>query len=282
MRKILTMVAAVVLLAGCGKSGKEVPAYDQMGLNCKVQSILVTTYEAESRFGEVVKGDVDEWGTGEIYKAEFDANGNLVAWTDFYSDGEIFTKSVYIYNANGQKTEVVNYDDDGEVWDKEVYTYNDQGKELTRVRYDRHGTLRSRAEYVYHGEEVECVTYDPETESCISRLIQQYDQDGKLVSEVYSRGDKIIAKRSFVYDEQGRMIRQEAGSNVYTIEYNEHGLPRKSVNCFYGTSGWYESSANATYVYEYVYDQKGNWFTRTVYEGEAMIPLYIVEREINY
>ena len=74
MKKVLTIVLAMLCLASCEKSTQK-NDLAELKLNGKVKSIREISYEAVEKFGEVVKGDALV-GFRENLQITFNNKGN--------------------------------------------------------------------------------------------------------------------------------------------------------------------------------------------------------------
>ena len=119
MKKIFKYVPLFVcafILSGCGNSNtssadnaseevsktEDAPkkklfySYENFELNCPVKSLEVAAYEASSKFGEVVKGELDD---EDVY--EFNNLGRLERVTRYYETGEILFLKKFVYDQRG-------------------------------------------------------------------------------------------------------------------------------------------------------------------------------------
>ena len=73
-----------------------------------VESVAVTTYKLEEKFGEVVRGDIE---SSEKYY--FNKAGDMIEWAGYNSDGSLRGKDVYKYDTSGNMIEGAGYNSDG-------------------------------------------------------------------------------------------------------------------------------------------------------------------------
>ena len=93
MKKVLTIVLAMLCLASCEKSTQK-NDLAELKLNGKIKSIREIPYEAVEKFGEVVKGDaLDRFGKN--LQITFNEKGNKLEENSFNSDGRLSFKYTY-------------------------------------------------------------------------------------------------------------------------------------------------------------------------------------------
>lgn len=270
------------MLLLCSCTNKRTYHYEEYGLNCPVKSVKVTTYEAESKFGEIVKGDLDWEGH---YLAIFNSIGNLESISSFDDDGELTGVSKYKYDKDNKIIEVSFYDEDGDIDYKLTYTYiNNQIESLIQKSYwnDKEEIYEYKHKWV--GEqlletmrisngELSSMTKYKRMDKNSSEWIT-YDKDGKEVS----RGDE-------TYNDYGRLVNRNEGDLCIEVKWNSKNLPiyLKNAHLHDNTNiAWYGSGDDCAYYVEYEYDKKGNWIKQIVFEGEIRNPITISERVITY
>lgn len=270
----------MLVFSSCTCTNKQTYDYESYGLNCPVKSVKVNTYEAESKFGEIVKGDLAWDGH---YLAIFNEVGNLESITDYDDDGDLSLVTKYKYNVNNQIAEVSYYSDDGDLRQQIICAYdnnqitsniyktywNDE-EEITEHRQKWNGEQLVERIRIKNGELQVIVKY-PEHNKNYAEWVE-YDKDGKEIS----RGDE-------TFDNNGRVVCGNYGELHMETQWNDKNLPTflKNANLYYNTVVS-PSLSNSIYYVEYEYDKKGNWITQIVYEGELKKPLTISERVITY
>lgn len=270
----------MILLSSC--TNKQTYDYEYYGLNCPVKSVKVTTYEAESKFGEIVKGDL-EWNGH--YLAIFNDVGNLESISNYDDDGDLTRVEKYKYNEDNKVTVVAYYNNDGDLDSQLMCTYNNDHIEsctfksywndketITEHKYKWNGEQHIETMVFENGELSTVSKYTKDSKNCVKWIT--YDKDGKEIS----RGDE-------TYNEYGQLVSRNEGELHITIKWNDKKLPILLKNAFLRNNtniSWYTTEEENIYHVEYEYDKKGNWIKQVVYEGEIKTPLTISERVIQY
>ena len=314
----IVAVFTVILCSCCSDKDYDYKVY---GLNRAVKSVKVTTYEAESKFGEIVKGDITRGGT---YLAEFNSVGNLSAVTGFYRDGDIESKTIYKYNDKNLLIEEIEYGYNGKLSGRTTYQYNEDNLLSETTEYDRDGNIGYKMTNEYDSKFMTKNTYtgyyrddDPfvrTTEFIRSgkQIIERISMtNGKLTSkDIFTNSGKFDYDYT-MYDADGGevgTIREEYDKNKNLIKYefisktnenknqlsivtyNRKGLPiyLKGAslmldNYLNDYAGYiaWDNSSDTFYI-DYEYDKVGNWIKRIICKGEQKEPLTISEREIVY
>ena len=307
-----------ILLFSCCSNNKY--DYQEYGLNRAVKSVKVTTYEAESKFGEIVKEDITREGT---YLAEFNSVGNLSAITGFYSNGDIECKMTYEYNDKNLLVEKFEYGYNGELSSRTTYQYNEDALLSEMTEYDSDGNIDSRLTFEHDGEYVTKSTYTSNYQDGDSFIhITEIKRNGSQILEQSSiTNGKLTSKEIFTnsgkfdydyvrydaegnekgtgheeYDKNGNLIKYEFTSTtdenknrLSIITYNKNGLPvylkgaRLEFYKYNDFTDYPELSDSSDIFYiDYEYDKEGNWIKRIIYKGEQKEPFTISERSIVY
>lgn len=295
---IVSILCAIIVVTGC--KGEISSDCKKLGLNKVVKSVQVKTYEAESKFGEIIRSDSD---CG--YLALFDADGNLTSITDFDAEGELDGKTVYEYDEKNHIVKFVSYDWDGEM----VFSVNNvyDGKYLIKTQsvnsddiylteYKRNGESIQEYSYSVNGEVKEIAKYLESNQLRSSYIVydntgkeirtvqQEFDKYGNLLKKTISTGVK-EETTTYAYNKAGYLTEVLTSDYKGEIRYNDKNLPVyvKGGVIYYNTDvyldQWYEDDV---YSIEYEYDNKGNWIKQIVYEGEMKEPHTISERTIFY
>ena len=205
------------MLLLCSCTNKRTYHYEEYGLNCPVKSVKVTTYEAESKFGEIVKGDLDWEGH---YLAIFNSIGNLESISSFDDDGELTGVGKYKYDKDNKVIETTFYDEDGNIVYKVTYTYiNDHIESFIRKSYWNDKEEIYEYKHKWDGEqlletmqisngELSSMTKYKKIDKNSSEWIT-YDKDGKEIS----RGDDTV-------DDCGRLVGRNEGDLCIEVKWN--------------------------------------------------------------
>ena len=122
-----------------------------------------------------------------------------------------------------------------------------------------------------------------------SRVLYKYDAQGRVSQLSYNDHENNVFRREmYIYGENDNIFKTVVfngkGDKVQEIryEYDEHNEPVSSTLYDYYEDP-NEPELTIT-LYEYRYDEEGNWVTRYEYvlDNDKKIPTYIVERDIRY
>ena len=81
-----------------------------------VESVTITCYAVQEKFGEVIRGDVQD-----KEKYCFNNAGNKIEYAKYNSDGPLDCKYIYKYDSSGNMVEWAEYNSDGSLYCKEIY-----------------------------------------------------------------------------------------------------------------------------------------------------------------
>lgn len=260
--------AAVTVLSGCSKRFSK-SGLDKFGLEGNVSSIRVRPVQGVSG--------------GENYLAEFDKNGKELRIVYYAPDSSSFGSTEYTYDKKGRLTEAGNYDPDGEY--SGGYRYSYDGK-FVRMCTMHSMEEEETARWVYENNGKHIVKSEFYSEGVLeSTSVSSYD--GMKRTETVTGADStVIGTAEYVYLSEDKPIEIDSGDTHIKIEYNNKGLPERSVNVVLATDGsflWDErvTAGNAA-VYEYQYDGKGNWIRRKTSLSSTGETLSEMTREIRY
>ena len=282
--KVYPLIVSLVVLVASSCNSKASYDYEYYGLNCPVKSIEVTTYKAESKFGEILNGDLEPDGN---YLAVFNGVGNLESISYYDEDGDLSRIGKYKYNEENKVTAVSDYDNDGDLVAQTMYTYNNDhiesftiksywsDKEVIRVyKHKWNGEYIIETDVLVDGELYSKTKYKNAYKNNREREWVKYDKDGKEVSRGYEE-----------YNVCDRIIKHNEGDFYLEVQWNDNNLPIHLKNAHLWNNidiSWYSGDDECEYYVEYEYDKKGNWIKQIVYEGEIKKPLTISERIITY
>ncbi len=283
MRRLL-LLSIAALLATCS-SNKEFNT-NRYQMNGNVLSVKVVSYDATTRFGEVVKEDADDYNDCVVYRLN---NQHLIEaeshfYYSTYRDRDILmmmTKRTY----DGERLlSEEQYDDDGDLEMKHTYSYD--GDHQSIVVYDDEGEVIRRIESTFDGNELVSETiYDATGQKTLVCTLSKsgdaytYNYEDLAADNIYSYTSKS--------DKHGRLIYIAHSTNMGTkelfIEYDKHGnatICRGGETSLDGRYFLVEDGVDS--YYEYKYDSHNNWIERIGYHGETRMPFEIVERTIEY
>ena len=306
------LVFALSIAVSCGtaeqknKENDVIYDYELYGLNRPVKMVKVRTYEAMSKFGDVVKGEL----TGG-YNMSFNSVGNIEVWEDYDSYGDLDYVRKYKYNDNNLLVEKASYFRDGELFELYKREYDKNNNWIKQVTYSGDGALldcftheyedgnliRTVSKH-YYDEEEHCTVYinkwngDKLVETVCeydgeyNSLVKYTHYDKKHYEWVeYDKNGEITAEGSLLLNDLGRLVKESYNDVYREVKWNEKNLPvyLYNVNLYNNTNISYPYGDDIpVYSVEYKYDKIGNWIEQIVYEGEIKKPVSISEREIIY
>lgn len=277
----LLTFASIFVFVACDNTDT-IRHYEEYGLNCPVKSIQVFAYEAESKFGEVAKGDL-EWDGH--YLAVFNSAGNIDALSMFDDDGDLQGVQKYTYDSTGLLTSVSHYNEDGELkfqsnneyidgyiskntstnyWLEtptvSVSEYNRNGKWMIEETFFKDGEYQGKAKFIQH---------DTEGAKWIA-----YDKDGEIDS---------LSSGFEEYNKAGLVVKYGNDDFIGSVEYNKNNLPiYLNRAALYHNQIVFTRSEEDIYYIDYEYDERENWIKQVVYKGETKKPINVYERIITY
>ena len=124
--KRLFLLVAVSLVALCSSiattkaQAPERQGWDEdFSLYGNVESVTITQYELQDKFGEVIRGDVEDKN-----KYCFNNVGDVIEYAYYNSDGSLYSKYISKYDSSGNKIEYARYNSDGSLNWKYIYKYD--------------------------------------------------------------------------------------------------------------------------------------------------------------
>lgn len=272
LTKLFFILLTVFITLSCVKQRNDLTLYEVSG---NVKSIRTTGYEAVEKFGEITEGDV-LYGNTLI---EFNKDGNITEISYFDNRGDLTKKSIYAFNDKGKVAKISNYDGDGDETGRTLYTYNEDGNVIKIVDYNKAGEIN----YTQQNEW--------EDDKCIKSLYTGEYTDGNYIINEFE-GHNLV--KSVVYDNNGKetgdytvfeddKIIKIANSECTSIlTYNNKGLCASIVNGQISSTNSYLLLNGQSYIYEYEYDEKGNWIKKVEKEQKSKKTKRIFIREIEY
>ena len=182
--KRLFLLSALALVAicssSCSSSQSGAPAKPELpvrhGWNYSplygdVESVTITSYQLEDKFGEVVRGDI----------------GNC--------------NKYYFFNEAGDVIEEALYNSYGSLREKEIYKYDASRNMIESVWYNSDGSLRYKTIYKYDsaGNMIEAASYGSDGSLC-EKIIYKYDSSGNIIEETIYSGEALIPQSQTVYE----------------------------------------------------------------------------------
>ena len=198
MKKVLTIVLAMLCLASCEKSTQK-NDLAELKLNGKVKSIREIPYKAVEKFGEVVKGDA--LGFEQILQITFNEKGNKIESNSFNSDGSLSFKSTYKYDDKGNKIELNYFNSDGSLFLKSTSKYDDKGNKIELNGFNPDGRLSSKSTYKYDDKD-NLIEVNSDSDS---KFTYKYDDKGNKIEQNWFTTDGSLFSKwtyKYTYDQQ--------------------------------------------------------------------------------
>ena len=212
MKKVLTIVLAMLCLASCEKSTQK-NDLAELKLNGKVKSIREIPYEAVEKFGEVAKGDALDI-IGENLQITFNEKGNKLEENSFNSDGSLNSKYTYKYDDKGNKIESNLFNSDGRFSGMLTYKYDDKGNQIEANSFNSDGSLFSKYTYKYDdkGNQIEKNYFNSDGRLFYKYTYKYDDKGNKIESNLLNSDVNLDDKYTYkyTYDQQGNWIQRIA------------------------------------------------------------------------
>lgn len=267
-------ILLLFLVAGCTNKTNDLDVYNLRG---NVSSVKSSVYDAESKFGEIIKGDLDYYGTSLL---EFNEDGMLKSYTRFCNDGDILGKSINtIVDGKVQKQDC--YDGDG-VLEYKILFERDGENLKSRITYDEDGNETDKIIYEYDGDRIKSVTHYSKGELYGKIIYSKFEEFKHIEGLCYDKEGNVDGKVEEKYT-NGRKTKLMYGKDFSaTMELNENNDYIKSTGCYVNKLDEIISKEDETFYYEYDYDSNKNWIKRISYKGDAKKPYQVIERTIIY
>lgn len=206
------------------------------------------------------------------------------------SRGTIMERLKTVYNQKGQRRSQSYLSNEEDMIFRTKYKHDDFGLVTLEHILDPEENVIGRTYYIYDADLILTEVYVEDEERQVeSRVLYKYDAQGRLSQlsfndnynnvfrrEMYIYGENDNIYKTVVFNAQGKKVQE------VRYEYDEHNERISSTMYDY-----YEDPNDPELtitLYEYRYDEEGNWVTRYEYqlENDKKIPVYIVERDIKY
>ena len=266
MKHIKFALFFFVILSACACNSGITEDMAKYGLNCKVKELNVSASS----------GELD-------YVVDFNSKGMVehILCTD--QEGSMLHEEFHKFDGKGRLTEIQDLDEDGVTEGRYAYEYDGKfvskccfygmnNEEIHRWEHKNDGKNIVKTEYYNNGILEYVTTKEFDGNVCHERSVSA---EGSVI------GDAVT---TYFSDNKPSSIK---GDNVdIQIEYNEKGLPVKSVGTMIssgGEFGWQpELESSPERFYKYEYDNKGNWVTRTEHRHPDSLAVVTVSRKIIY
>lgn len=279
MKSTILCALLFIFMTSCSEGNVKGSYWEASSLKGKVESVKTITFEAERRFGEIAKGDIDE-----IEFCKFDNKGKLLEVSQFDSDGETIYESFYTYDGDilreckqytfGKLERTTIFAPRKDNVD-EVNIYNAEGDKIIQERheYSDDNLLIAIKTYNLEDNSIDSVSFTYENGRLKSQIC--HDSDGSEAFSLYyeyKQGKMSTSISKYIFD-----------NTMWGTKYTYDPLSKAIIqeeNGSYGEDGAFK--AHYTAIYQYEYDNKGNWIKKVSNKKDSREPLEIVEREIVY
>ena len=264
------------------------------GKNVEGPRMPVQTVEYDGRGNRVKRTDFNRDGSvAQTIVYNYDAEGRSTGYEDYASGLRTPRKHVYVLDEDGKRTEYKMIQPNGSAADeKYVYKYDAKKNRIAEALYHKTSLVsRNENEYDDQGRLISQVMYNPDG-SVSSRIRNSITPDGKTVERIRHDGDLLTYRIRYAYDNKGRLAEVETvGSYVEMDSGSEGHVTGKVVYVYKGKDHPKEAiiynpdgSFREKVVHEY--DSRGNWTKRTrrvkpTPTGKE-IPVQIEYRTITY
>lgn len=275
MKRVLFLISLITFVTSCSKQQKFLSMFE---VNGNVKSIRTTVYKAVEKFGEVIQGDIisDE----EMNKLiTFDENGNIKEISIFNKNGDLEKKSIYVYGVDNKVLRINKYDGYGNENGKTVYSYNEYGKEIEIIDYDRIGKVNYTQKNEWEGDKIIKNQFINEY-SDGKYNINEYDGNTLVKTVTYDKSGKKTGE--YIEYENEKIKRLVNPDFAISLSYNDKGICSSIVNGRLYDLNTYIWSGGNSYVFEYEYDENGNWIRKVEKQKDSQKAERIFVREIEY
>lgn len=234
-------------------------------------------------------------------KSFYDKSGHKIEVNYYNNKGIFLWKWRAIFDVKGNPVEFFSYEQDGSIMQKYVSEYNSANRKVKENLYEENKLVKCTLyKYSEKNQRVEEISYSSKGRMIFKRLID-YDINGNTVRESQASFDEFLGHGAdtwrYEYDSKGNLtVKSFYWINPETdSEKDFRGFMGKKVNIYDKNENliethWYDSknSFESKEKFDYEYDSKGNWVTRTTYVSKLKDednPTEIYEktyRTINY
>jgi hypothetical protein len=275
MKKIY-LIASIFIFGCSDKKNADLNDYE---LNGKVKLLVENSFEAEEKFGEIIKGKnlysyesrnhtiifnklgkiSQEKNTISAHKIEYiyDDNNNLELKNSYDINKKLICQEIFKYDINGNCIEISNYK-------------NLKINRLEKIKYDNFNNPIEENAYDISGK----LTYKCKKEFKDNNLIKKmtYLEDGNLYSVLKYKYDKNGNEtESIWYNSLGEI--EEKINNKY--DSNNLLIEKTSLN------SWSEGQMYK-WQFTYKFDKNKNWVQKIVIRDNNPILMSLEERRIEY
>ena len=262
------------IFCSCAKRQNDLTRLEANG---SVKSIRTMGYVATEKYGEISEGEV-LYGDDIHSLFEFNKDGYITSISYFDQRGNLVTKSIFVFGEDGKVDKINNYDGDGNETGRTVYTYNSDHKITKVVDYDKSGKINYTQKNEWDGDKCKSLFINEYSEGNYN--IDEYEGDNLVKSVVYDKTGKETGEyMEYENDKLTKIVKPEF---TVSLTYNDKWLCTSIVNGQIYSTTSYIFSKGDSFLYEYEYDDKGNWIRRVEKEKQSNKAKRIFVREIEY
>ena len=249
MKAKLIALILLVVFASCSNRPKN--NLEENHLKGKITNITVSQYDAEIKFGNVVKGKVQRKS-----KVTFNSVGNVETTdnTYYYGAGDSaevnHNKFRFEYDGEARNIKIISI---GDPKNYSVKKYNGDLL-IENDSYDG-GKLTDKTKYIYNNDKLlsEINSYDKDGKFTGKEKLFKNEKGWNIAAEIYKSTGELKYKFVTTYDAEGNTITERQTAGEYPFS---HTLKYSNI------------------------DSKGNWLTSIQYSKGK--PIGYSERKIQY
>ncbi len=204
--------------------------------------------------------------------------------------GSVMERLMTVYKQDGQRRSQSYLSNEEDMIFKTKYKHDGFGLVTLEHILDPNENVIGRTYYLYDADLILTEVYVEDEERQIeSRVLYKYDAQGRLSQRSFNdHANNVFRREVYIYGENDNVFKtvvfNAKGEKVQEIryEYDGHNEPvSATLYDFYENPN--EPELTIT-LFEYRYDEEGNWVTRYEYqlENDKKVPVYVVERDIKY
>lgn len=279
--KIITALILIILLSACGGKGKDRETHVKiLGLKGKVKSVKYSSYDAESKFGEIKKGVRSNSRQDNRYYY-FNEQGVKVEDGEYDSYNQIQTKRLYRYNDNGKLIETRDFNSKDEFTGKTIYSIDDEENLIETSDFNSKNEFMGKIIYTRNakGNTIETNSYNS-MGSLNSKLKFEHDKKGRILESIYYGSDGKLRDKTYIkYNAKGKVaeVKLITEDSIFIKNFKYENKEKDDMTSMIQYEGYLTMSKT---IYRYEYDENGNWIQKISIEDEK--PKLIEEREIKY
>lgn len=194
-----------------------------------------------------------------------------------------------VYNERGQRHDMAYLAiEEDSVMFRTRYKHDAFGQTMMEHIIDNNEHIIGRTYYIYNNDFILTESYVEDAERQVEhRVLYLYDKEGRLSQRLFNDPQGQIYRREvFVYNPSGTVNK--------TVVYNRQKEKMQEIHYEYDGNRQVLSKTLYDYteaepelfftVYDYQYDDNGNWTRKTEYslESDKRIPQYVTDRMIEY